>query len=485
MTQYSQQKGALLVLILVFGAVFTTIIFGFMNYIVSQYAAQQREFNDMKAREIAEAGINYYKWFLAHNPDDVQHGTTTPGPYVVEYEDPEEGPIGAFSLDITSREYCGEVSSIYITSTGYTYENPSSTRSVYAHYAQPTVTEYAYIINSNVWAGADRTIIGPYHSNGGVRMDGTNNSTVTSGQATWNCTNSFGCIPSDSNADGVVGSGPNSDLWSFPSPPINFTGLTLDLSTMAAKAQDPTTGGIFIPESSGYGYRVQFRTDGTVDVYQVDSVYTYEGFANGSWSTEEHIIDTESFVASYALDTSCPLIFVEDKVWLGGNVQDKISLAAADIDTPGVDRSIILQENIQYGSSSAGLIAVAEEDVLLGVNVPEDMEINGVFMAQNGRFGRNHYERERLPRTCVGWVWLWCVAWSEPFAGDVFKDSLTINGTIFSNGRVGTQWTSGGTPISGFLTRYNSYDRNLVIDPPPLTPNTSEDYRFIEWRDVD
>ena len=60
-----------------------------------------------------------------------------------------------------------------------------------------------------------------------------------------------------------------------------------------------------------------------------------------------------------------------------------------------------------------------------------------------------------------------------------------MHGTIVSNGRVGTRWTSGNTFVSGYNERFNTYDRNLAADPPPLTPHTSDDFRFIEWRELE
>jgi lipoprotein-anchoring transpeptidase ErfK/SrfK len=71
-------------------------------------------------------------------------------------------------------------------------------------------------------------------------------------------------------------------------------------------------------------------------------------------------------------------------------------------------------------------------------------------------------------------------AWEEY----IKRNSLTMTGTIVSNGREGTKWTSNGVYVSGFETRINSYDRDLVSDPPPLTPEVSDTYEFIEWREV-
>ncbi len=468
--QFQKNKGALLILVIVFGAVFFVIAAGSMTYFVTQVRVQEVREQQAQAREIAEAGLNYYKWYLAHNPDDVTNGTGLPGPYTLTYDDPELGAIGEYALAIASTTFCGEVSSIEITSTGYTYEDPSRTETIYARYARPTVAEYAYIINSSVWAGSDRTIVGPYHSNGGVRMDGTNNSTVSSGQETWNCTSSYGCSPSDSNADGVVGDGPNFDLWSFPSTPINFTGLTVDLATMRDRAENG--GGIYIPPSGDYGYRVTFQSDGDVEVRVVDRTYNYWGYSStDGWSTERNVIRDDDPYATYAINETCPLIFVEDKVWLEGEIPTKVTIAAADTDTPGVDPTMILNGDITYTTASSGLLAIAEDNMLVGLAVPNDMELNGIFVAQNGRFGRNHY------RTWSSYDVL------SIHNSYVTRNSLTMNGTVVSNGRVGTKWTSGGSFVSGFNTRYNSYDRDLVNNPPPLAPNTSDDFKFVEWRE--
>jgi hypothetical protein len=363
-----------------------------------------------------------------------------------------------------------------------TYDNPNVGRKVYARYARPTVAEYAYIINSNVWAGADRTIIGPYHSNGGVRMDGTNNSTVTSGQETWSCNSTFGCSPT-SVQDGVFGAGPNDELWSFPSTPINFTGLTVDLAAMQSKAQ--TGGGRYIgPSGSGKsGYRVVFNAAGTISVYMVDSTTSYYGYTTeDGWQTERNVIATQHLVGTYPIPTSCSVIFIEDKVWLEGTVKGKVTIAAADVDTAGVDRSMILQGNILYADADSGLLAIAEDDVLIGLNVPNTMTLNGIFAAQNGRFGRNRYcetassgdgcnSTYRLPSTGIN------------LRQYTKRNTLTVNGTIVSNGREGTKWTYGGNYVSGFNIRNNSYDRDLVSDPPPMTPEVSDTYEFIEWRE--
>lgn len=460
----THNRGYLLVLILVFGGLFFTIITAFLGFIITQYRGQVVNYHRERAFDIAEAGLDYYKWFLAHNPEDIRNGTGLPGPYVGVYEDPEGAAIGEYSLQIASSSACGELTAIDIYSTAHTYEEPNAGRQVYARYARPTIAEYAYIINSNVWAGADRVITGPYHSNGGVRMDGTNNSTVTSGQSTWSCTPSFGCTPTTTQ-NGVFGAGANSELWSYPSTPINFTGITVDLAEMQDKAQN--SGGRYFGPSGRQGYHIIFKANGTYDVRRVNGkVNEPNGYA---WGRYMHILNGTTLIGNYPIPTQCPVIYVEDQVWLEGVVNGKVTIAVADVDTTGVNPSIILNNNITYANEDSGLLAIAEYDLLIGLVVPDNMTLNGIFVAQNGRFGRNHYDTS-MPN-----------AWES----NIKRNSLTINGTIVSNGREGTKWVSNtGTYLSGFNNRTNTYDRDLVSDPPPLTPEVSDTYEFIEWREV-
>ena len=59
------QKGYLLVLVLVFGAIFMTMIAAFMSFVVTQYQIQTLDYNRESALNIAEAGVDYYRWFLS------------------------------------------------------------------------------------------------------------------------------------------------------------------------------------------------------------------------------------------------------------------------------------------------------------------------------------------------------------------------------------------------------------------------------------
>ena len=468
MKKQKTPRGYFIMLVLVFGAVFLTLISALSGYIFVEKRAQLAKENREKALHMAEMGLEYYRWFLAHNPDDTMNGTGMPGPYVREVSDPEGGAIGSYSLDVAGETYCGEISRITITSTGWTYADPQFTRTVSATYVRPSVAEFSHIVDANVWAGSDRVISGPYHSNQGIRMDGTHNATVSSGVADWLCTSSFGCSPSQTQ-NGVFGGGGPQALWEFPAAPVDFNGITVDLAQLEGFA---TTSGIFLGDSGNYGYEVEFRNDGSMDVRTVTGTQSVWGYsiADG-WELERSVVTATGATTNYPIPNDCPVVFIEDDIWLEGVVSGQVVLAAADVGGGSVDRSIILSGDITYANADGdGLTAIGEENVLIGLEVPNTMNINGVFIAQKGRFSRNHYSTAYLPSSLDQYV---------------TRDTLNTTGTVVSKNRVGTKWSSGGTFVSGFSQRNDSFDNNLADNPPPFTPRTSDDYSFRLWQEVE
>jgi hypothetical protein len=265
-----------MLLAIIFGSIFLTVIFALTGYVLVENKLQTSDTNKTKALSIAEAGVEYYKWHLAHFPNDLQNGTGAAGPYTITYNDPEGASAGTILLKITGNNACGLSTSIQLESKG-TPNGSTKSATVYARYARPTVAQYSYVINDSVWAGSDRVINGPYHSNGGIRMDGTANAPVTSSLSTWSCTSSYGCSPTATKA-GVWGAGPNQTLWSYPKPQVDFSAITADFSSLKTTAQ--AQGIYFARYSNGNGgvsfykgYHLKFKSDGTVDVYRVGSEY--------------------------------------------------------------------------------------------------------------------------------------------------------------------------------------------------------------------
>lgn len=466
------KRGYFTLLVLVFSAVFFTLVSALAGFIFVEKKVSLAEENRQKALNIAEAGLEYYKWHLAHYPNDIQDGTGQAGPYQHTYQDPESGALGVFSLAIQGALFCGSVNSVTITSTGWTLADPSYKRILVATYARPSVADYSTIVDANVWAGADRIIQGPYHSNGGIRMDGTHNAPVTSGVATWTCTSQFGCSGSQTK-NGVFGAGSNPSLWDYPVPPVNFTGLAVDLIHL--KGYATSSGGVYLAPSNNYGWYVTFNSNATITARKVTSITTVWGYSTDKgWVQENTVMAGTGTATTYTIPTTCPVVFVEDNVWVDGTVSGKVVLAAADVTTANVDRSMVLTGNLTYANASGdGITLIGENDLLVGLQTQDTMTIRGVFIAQKGKFGRNHYEASGthgLPSAL------------DPY---VKRSLLNTFGTVVSKGRVGTKWTSGSPPVfvSGYSQRNDSFDRALSATPPPFTPSTSDDFVFKSWQE--
>jgi hypothetical protein len=464
------EKGSMLVMAIVFTTIFVMLFSSLLKYLLMQFQWVDQNTEQERALQIAEAGIEYYRWHLAHYPSDLTDGTGTTGPYIHVYEDPENGPVGEYSLEIGGEILCGEVQIVQATSTGWTYKNPNIKRTIVVKIARPTVADYSYIVDSNVWAGSSRTIIGPYHTNGVVRMDGDNHSAVTSKINTADCgpTGLGNCGSYWNDINGVYGSGSNPQWWSWGQPEIPFTNFDYDFGQMEAKA---ISDGIYLPKISNdtslFGYYLELQDDRTVDIYRVNSVWrwvTSKTPASQDISFPEladNMSTYRTFLRTENIPQDCPLIYVSDRTWLEGIVSGKVTIVANDTGVASPD--LFLQDNITYETGGIdGLTVLAERNLLIPLYVPDNMTISGIFFAQKGAYGRNYYPDV------------------SPYNTYREQHSLTTNGTVVSKLRTGTQW---GT-TQGFENRYDNFDRNLAKSPPPMTPFTSPIFRFIEWKEI-
>ena len=466
-----QFQGSIMLLVIVFGGIFFTLLMALSGFVLAQNRAQDITRQRTESFNVAEAGLDYYRWFLSHFPGNTTNGTGNPGPYVNTYLDPESGVVGTYSLSITGNSSCGTVQSIDVTSTGVPNDAPGVSSVLVARYAAPSVAAYSYIIGSSVWAGSDRIINGPYHSNGGVRMDGTVNAPVSSSLSTWNCTSSFGCSPTQGSAPGVVGSGTNQNLWTYPTPQIDFAGISANFSSLKTAA---IASGIYLSRyssSSGAnshrGYHLTFNSNGTVTVKKVSAVTTLSvtPVNSTSGSSDYTLISSEALDQTLALPAQCGLIFVEDNTWIDGTIPGKITLVTAGVVDTNFKPNVVLRDNLIYATTSGveGLTVISARDILIAPNSPTNMTLNGIFVAQSGAFGRNLYS---------------CPSSYEP------KGTLTILGTTVSNLRTGTKWMNGcgSGSNAGYQTRIDAYDRQNATNPPPFTPITSTQWQFVDWQ---
>jgi hypothetical protein len=464
-------RGITTILVVAFMGVLLIILGTITSYALEQAKYGRALYGREQALHIAEAGLEYYRWFLAHSPNNLTNGTGLPGPYTYTVNDPEGGQIGEASLSVTGNSQCGVVQNIDITSRGTSDQNPSFQRTLLARYMRASVAEYAFILNTNIWFGPTNEGVGPYFSNGGIRMDGTNNSTVASALSSWQCDSTYGCSPTQSKP-GVWGDGEGSALWQYPVSSIDFAGMATNFNTIKGYAQ---SNGMYFYDSSvaGHdyaGYHIILNSSGTFDVYKVTNATAFTAYHidDGQYHSNYDAISRQTYVGRYTPPSTCSVIYAQGNVWLEGTLSGKLTIVAAD---PGsYAPNIILANNISYATTdgTTGLTAIAEHSVRIPLNSPDTMNIRGIFVAQTGYYGRDYY----IPNS-----------YGSTYNPYVVQSNLNLIGTIVSTQRPVACWGSGSTCDSGYNNRTTNYDRILAFDPPPFTPATSPDYHFVLWRE--
>lgn len=440
-------RGSMLLFVMVFGAIsFTLLVSGVVGYAILENSASAHKHNREMAFQIAEAGVSYYRWHLAHNKTDYTDGTGQPGPYVHAYEDKDGNVIGRYSLAITPPSSGSTV--VTIESTGWLDSQPDSKRIIRARVGFPSLTDYALLTNGDIWIGDDEVIHGKLHANSGVRFDGTGDAPITSAVPTYICKAHIGC--GNLEKPGVWGTGGPQEYWNFPVPAKDFSAVTDKLADIKNGAQN---GGIYLSSSGKQGWRLQFTSDSKVKAYKVNTTNCYSGKDVGDNRYYSFCIDikTQGSATTYDLPSN-GYIYVEDMVWVDGVVNGRATVGTA------VGKSIIINGSITYlakdGNHSLGLMA--EKNILVPHDSSNILEVDAALLAQNGAAKRYFYP------------------------GDT-KDSLTIYGSIITNGLWTWSWVSGGgSVVSGYEVTNSTYDVNLTYGPPPGFPVGSE-YNLISW----
>jgi hypothetical protein len=486
------QRGVTVLLVVAFMGLFLLIMGGLTSYAFEQAKYGRALLAREQALHVAEAGLEYYRWFLGHNPGNLTNGTGLAGPYTYTVTDPEtSATIGTASVSVTGNSQCGQIQTIDLTSKGTASGNSGYPRTLSARYMQTSVAAYSYVINSNVWAFSDRNITGNYISNYGIRMDGTNNSYVMSPLTTWDCTSTYGCSPEQPTANGVTGSGSGTALWKWGSgvSSVSFANMGASfLSSLKTYAQ--TQGGLYFAPLSGSvtqrGYHLIFNSDGTVTVKTVTSTVgvpsysTTHGWGIPGWDSSGYpplyeVIGTETSGTTYTIPSSCSLIFVNDRAWVEGTVKGKVTVVVGS-----TTADAYIPNNITYATNdgTSGLTLIASGGVLLTLMTPDTMTLHGIFVATGGA-----YERPQYTANYYGCPYdVNCVSSSyTPYA---IRTKLTTEGSVISNLTTGTQWGSGASTVSGYQTRVDAYDQLQATNPPPFTPVATSSYSFFLWKEI-
>lgn len=192
--------------VLIVLSVFLIFSTSLMSWALSEKKGVISEAKKTKALQVAEAGLSYYKWHLAHNGDDYKNGETwccvkevggtdvyydelsecdnRCGPYTMAYEDSEDAAVGEYALTITPYPYGSTL--MEVESKGK-ISGSGEEKTVAAKMGKRSLSAYALLSDTDLWIGKDETIIGPVHSNSGVRFDNTCSAEVTSAVESYKC----------------------------------------------------------------------------------------------------------------------------------------------------------------------------------------------------------------------------------------------------------------------------------------------------------
>ncbi|EKD78338.1 MAG: hypothetical protein ACD_41C00365G0007 [uncultured bacterium] len=455
----SKQPGYILVTLIVFGAMLIMVIGAIVNLLILQHRTVQRSVASESALQIAEAGANYYRWVLAHDPENYTGADQ-------DYYNANGDNIGHYLVTVTGPTDGSTV--VTIESTAWTHEYPLLQRTLRVRYGKPSYAEYAFLTNSNVWFGPGEEVHGRLHSNGGIRMDGIVDSLATSIKETYICGPEHGCA--DEEKPGIWGDGEDPALWSFPiADAIDFDSISLDFEDMETAAGED---GILFDNIGGKGVHIVFNSDGTFTAYKVTSLQSNVwGHDGTSWTYESNDIKNETTISGY-VNHALPdngIIFVDDQTWVSGQVNGRVTVAAAHLpESDGITRDIIIDDDVTYypdRASGSVLGVMAQEDILVPLYAPADLVVDAALLGQNGQVMRYYYPASYYP-------------------ADAVKTHIETYGTLVTNDLWTWSWVDGsGTIISGYQTTSTNYDPDLYYAPPPYFP-TQDDYTFISWEEV-
>lgn len=477
------QSGFTLVYTAIIIFVFSLVLLAALQYAAMEMRVLRSTTNREQAFQIAEAGVDYYQWHLAHFQSDFWDGnaSTTPGPYIHPYVDVDTSQtIGTYELTITPPPLGSTV--VTVKSVGYTNANPDIKRTVTVKYGIPSLAIYSFLSNEWIWIGPSEHVSGEMHSNGGIRFDGTGNAPISTPMATYTCPTYSGCSPAQTKP-GIWGSAnaATQTFWQFPPstlvPNIDFAAMTADLNNLKTAAQADGSPA-YLPPSNKYGYSLMFNNNGTVNIYIVKRLLAPPAKAwdvNGNAITNSIDYDPSQLQLLY---NQAPLpvhgvFYVEDKVWVEGMLNGKVTVVAAKLPYDSNCRtninactapSIYIANNICYTQcgnnrdTTSVLGLFSQQSIIPTYNAPTNLEIDGAMIAQNGNIQVYQYNN-----------------------GTNIKNSITVFGSLGSYGLWTWTYVSGNNVVSGFRNTYTNYDANLLYGPPPSFPLSSGGYEQLNW----
>jgi len=461
---HRQPAGVELILVLTVISIVAVLGVIALQLVVQERQTAQAKINRETAFQIAEAGVNYYRWHLAHDPDDYQDDTGQPGPYVHDAFDQDGNLIGQYSLVITPPQVGSTITTVQ--STGSVLADPTVRRSITARMGIPSFSNYAVLANDVMRFGQGTVTFGPIHSNLGIRFDGVANGLVTSSCSTYDDPDhggpNEGCVHTHEPNPATVFLGGSQ----YPVPPVDFTGVSADLAQMKL---DAIANGLYRAPSGGLGYHLVLKTNDVIDIYRVNTLARCQYRVSGNWFDYNNIwsVNSQTLLQANVPMPANGIFFAEDDVWVDGQINTaRITIVAAREPIASANATIVVNNNLRYtnydGSDVIGLIA--QTDISVGFYSADTLQIDAALIAQRGRVGRYYYAQRSGPFNPAN-----C-------GNNVIRNTLTLNGSLATNLRYGFAYTDG----TGYQNRILNFDDDLTFGPPPSFPTTGE-YTVISW----
>jgi hypothetical protein len=249
------RRGQVSLVVLIFSAITVIAMSGFAVWAASFMNLSLRDLHREQAFRIAEAGIEYYRWHLAHAATDYQDGTGHAGPYVHPYYDKDGDQIGSFTLTVTPPPVGSTI--VTIESEGSLLANDSVSKIIRVRMGIPSLARYATAANDDMRFGAGTEVFGEIISNKGIRFDGFAHNLIQSALTIYNDPDHTGgdewavhthVSPTDPLPQTPLPT--RSDVFlagrAVGVPAVNFTGISQDLSNLRALA---TSSGVYATSS--------------------------------------------------------------------------------------------------------------------------------------------------------------------------------------------------------------------------------------------
>ncbi len=426
------KRGMYLPVILMCSVVFIALAMSIVSIAMVNMKMSELHNKKITAMSIAEAGINYYMWHMAHDNTDycdgqACNGTGTYGPYTHQYTNSNNEVIGTYDLFITPPTP-GD-SNVIVKSVGKV-SGISPVKTIVSEIGMPSFSKYTLLIDQNqLHLGTGGKIEGSVH----VNYQTINNEGEITGDV------------SSTEENGVYGSGIFRGAKLFPVPPIDFNRLDVDILKIRNDARNNGNGDWY-NISGDDGYQIILNPT-SYDLYRVNN-HNNTGFN----------ISNKTFLGNHNYPAE-GVIICEDNVWVEGTIDNtKVTIIAADPESNGNNtKNLYITNRIKYnnfdGSDKIGLIS--QTSIFLAQNVPSNMEIDAAMIAKNGFIKINNYA--------------------------VAKDSLKLYGSMAAK-NVTWKYTSGVTTVSGFKERDMIADQQNILNPPPKFPLTGT-YAILSWRE--